>query len=734
MSMGDLFVAVIEARAARRRALLALAVLAAAMALPGAAFAHVERPAYWPDPAADRGVSPPAGGAVPTTRTLASALKRSRTSSTRVVCNPDSLKLMAASIRKARKDGYAIRPTDVRRLGAKEAKRMMALNRALFARCRYREIQPAVTASHNNDRVVIMPGLYLEPTARAQPTHDPKCASLRSNGDRPGEPGTALSYAYQLSCPNDQNLIAVMGRALGPGRDPSPPLENRHGIPNTGPCIRCNLQIEGSGISADDVVIDAGDATKGNGGPNGAGSKKDVVIRADRADGFVLRKVTVRHAGEHGIYVLESDGYLLEHFKAFYNRLYGTLTFVEDHGRQQHCEAVGHGDSGIYPGAAVETGMQRPAGTAFRYNQEIRFCDLHHNLAGYSGTDGNAVHVHDNNFYGNSLGLQTDVVTAAGHPGFPGDSMLVERNNFYSNNFNPYDATSDIKPSFPFPVGTGMWIAGGNWHQVRNNRFWDNWRRGTMLFSVPDALICGPANNDNQQAGCDASRYSTSHYNSHYENVMGVAADGKRAPNGVDFWWDANAGSRGNCWYRNSGPKPITSDPASLPNCDDGRDPSTSIGTSAAWNTGELGSCAVSFETRVFDQTGSCPWFTTPPKPAGGERSASSPPLGGFAGARTSAAAQQGYVPLGQLTCAEWNATPASGRPALIASVQSFVGGVVNSADRVIGTGATLSVADAQSLFGSTCTHAYASGFLLYKLYAFAADFTPSVRAAIARG
>jgi hypothetical protein len=106
----------------------------------------------------------------------------------------------------------------------------------------------------------------------------------------------------------------------------------------------------------------------------------------------------------------------------------------------------------------------------------------------------------------------------------------------------------------------------------------------------------------------------------------------------------------------------------------------------------------------------------------------------GFAGARTSAAAQQGYVPLGQLTCAEWNATPASGRPAMIARVQSFAGGVVNSADRAIGTGATLSVADAQSLFGATCTHAYASGFLLYKLYSFAADFTPSVRAAIARG
>ena len=41
-----------------------------ALIVPGAAFAHLERPSYWPDPAPDTSVSPPAGGAVPTARTL----------------------------------------------------------------------------------------------------------------------------------------------------------------------------------------------------------------------------------------------------------------------------------------------------------------------------------------------------------------------------------------------------------------------------------------------------------------------------------------------------------------------------------------------------------------------------------------------------------------------------------------------------------------------------------------
>ena len=142
---------------------------------------------------------------------------------------------------------------------------------------------------------------------------------------------------------------------------------------------------------------------------------------------------------------------------------------------------------------------------------------MHHNLLGYSGTDGNAVWLHDNNFYDNSEGFSTDVFTAPGHPGFPQDSDLLEHNNFYDNNFNSYlpqcaagqkpgpsgpnQGCSDVTPTEPVPVGTGMWIAGGNANVVRNNRFYDNWRRGVMLFAVPDAFVCDDP--DNQVAGCN---------------------------------------------------------------------------------------------------------------------------------------------------------------------------------------------------------------------------------------
>jgi hypothetical protein len=525
------------------------------------------------------------------------------------VCQRDSTRRLRRSIAKARTRGYRLRPSDrARHISRGQGRRLLRFNKRLLALCKYHSIQDAVTRSGNNDRVVIMPGLYTEPKSRAQPTDDPKCADLKQQNDRQGSGGQnqsgAVSYAYQAKCPNDQNLIAVIGRRPGTGTDPQPPLDDRHVIPNLGPCVRCNLQIEGSGVGPDDVIVDGGRVKSGNHGPIGA--KKDVGIRADRADGFVLRNVTVRHVAEHDIYILESDGYRIERFKAFYAGEYGVLTFVEDHGLMQQCEAAGHGDSGLYPGAGAEGGDQRVGGRR-RYTQEIRFCDMHHNAAGYSGTDGNSVWVHDNNFYDNALGFTTDVFTAAGHPGFPQDSDLIEHNNFYSNNFNPYVKGSDVEPTIPVPVGTGLWIAGGNHNILRRNHFWDNWRRGTMLFSVPDGFVCAPPEH---QAGCDPKKLSTSYNNRFYRNVMGRTPRNRRDPNGTDFWWDSFPGNTGNCWHDNIGKNgtksSITSLPKPLPsNC------AKSLGKGGPQES-ELARCLAAIES---DDRSGCPWFRTPVEP-----------------------------------------------------------------------------------------------------------------------
>src|SRR5438874_7017094 len=269
------------------------AALLIALLGPALVSAHIERASYWPDPAPDCSVSPCAGGAVPTARSLASALAGGDV--TRVVCQRDSVKRAQRSLANAQSTGYVLRPTlGPQKISAKEARSLLDLNRKLFNRCRFHSIQEAVNESGNNNRVVIMPGLYTEPRSRSAPTHDPACAQYGIVNDR-GQSG-ALSYKWQYYCPNDQNLIAVLGRAPGTTDPPNPPAEDRHGIPDLGPCIRCNLQIEGSGVGPDDVTIDAGRVQSGDHGP--IDPVKDVGIRADRADGIVIRNLKVRHATE----------------------------------------------------------------------------------------------------------------------------------------------------------------------------------------------------------------------------------------------------------------------------------------------------------------------------------------------------------------------------------------------------------------------------------------------------
>jgi hypothetical protein len=167
-----------------------------------------------------------------------------------------------------------------------------------------------------------------------------------------------------------------------------------------------------------------------------------------------------------------------------------------------------------------------------------------------------------------------------------------------------------------------MWIAGGNANVIRDNHFYDNWRRGTMLFAVPDQFVCSDPNN--QVAGCDPSPgvAATSYRNRFYDNKMGQTPNGTAKPNGTDFWWDqggiiTSSSNSGNCWYDNTGkdgtaasvtgiPSPTGTAPDNLPSdCNNSPLPGGLHGQVA-----ELLTCST-----VPQGDPGCPWFTTPPKP-----------------------------------------------------------------------------------------------------------------------
>jgi hypothetical protein len=498
------------------------------------------------------------------------------------------------------------------------------------------------------------------------------------------------------------------------------------------------------------------------------GNAKDVGIFVDRADGFVMRNLTVRHAREHDIYVLETDGYLLDGFKAFYAGGYGVLTFVEDHGVIENCEAAGNGDSGIYPGSGAPTTLESDKAyypDAPRYSQEIRNCDIHHNTGGFSGTDSHGTLVDHNNFYGNALGFTTDVFTAAGHPGFPQGGNVIEDNNFYSNNFNPFQAGSDVEPFIAAPVGTGLWFAGGNDNVLRNNHFYDNWRRGMMLFAVPDAAVCGPAIGT-PVPGCSPTQISTSFRNLMYGNVMGLAPDGAVQPNGTDFWWDSFPGNTGNCWYGNTAApgKSVTTSPALLPSCNGGKNPETSIGTGDVVNESELAACLAGFQLSGYPAGNStlCSWSTTPPKPgtssglfglmstlatSTAQRQAFTDLCSVTPGSRTCApflddlgvatwvdsvlrtllpdtvdAKSPGTLPLSTYTCSWWRQADVATRAGLVDRLQNWVGGPIEG-DTLVGYGSVLTRSQAAHLFEDRCSTGYAGSLALYKIYGAAAAF-----------
>ena len=306
--------------------------------------------------------------------------------------------------------------------------------------------------------------------------------------------------------------------------------------------------------------------------------------------------------------------------------------FQTDHGLVDTCEGMGHGDSAIYPGAAADTGEDAADDSpefypdAPRTSNTMMNCDIHHNTLGYSGTMGNATRVTESQFWDNGTAITTDSLDPGGHPGFPQDSARFDHNKIWENNFNSFKANSDVVPRVPVPVGVGIFIAGGNNNEIDNNRIYDNWKRGTMLLTLPDSLF-----------GRDTELNSTSHRNRYHDNVMGERPNGTVDPNGVDFWWDAansfndggqdimTSGVQDNCWYDNG---PFTSDPpppdvpgtnegGRLPAlCDNDTDDATDSYQLHYLTklTSELLPCQDAIGGGEFDPD-ACHWFQTPPEP-----------------------------------------------------------------------------------------------------------------------
>lgn len=502
---------------------LVLSVLAAvvggllAVGLAAPASAHEERPAAFPDGTGQR----------PHYLGLDNLRQR-------VVCKPDSAE----------------------RIRAMNPGRLKRVNLALLERCDFRSIQSAInTIRHRDTSIYVLPGVYHE-TRWAEKQRSTYCSNLATESDDPlelstyigslsspdtgaaaeDEPGgsdpIAMSYADQRRCPHNLNLIAVFGDQT-PDND-SIRCDSRF----------CGTQLVGTGRRKDDVIIDNQFA-------------KLNAIRADRAGGVLMRNFTVQQAEFNAVYVLETDGFVLDKLITRGNDEYGILAFASDHGLIQRTNNYFNGDSGIYPGSGSDLNADNPNFEPTRYAIEIRHNRSHDNTLGYSGTAGNSIYAHHNRFYDNATGIATDSLFP-GHPGLPQDHARWAYNEIHSNNENYYTRFVDkgvcdkpmaergyidgtVCPVIPTPVGTGVLIAGGNFNSTDHNWIYDNWRFGTMQFWVPSPL----------RDEFDPSKlYDTSNHNHTFANRMGITPAGSKLHNGTDFWWDDQG--LGNCWEDNT--------------------------------------------------------------------------------------------------------------------------------------------------------------------------------------
>lgn len=389
-------------------------------------------------------------------------------------------------------------------------------NQEMWNQCQaegFRHLQAAVDAVKlPGTTIKILPGIYQEEPSLAPPS--PACADTLKNAKK-GKVYTEfpiLSLDQEIACPNLINLVAVIHKK--------------------------NLQIEGTGASREDVILD-GQFKKLNG------------LRVDNSDGVYLKNFTAQRTEFNAVYIIETDGFVIDNMLGRWNDEYGFLTFAVDHGLYTDCEGYGNGDSALYPGAASNINKNNKHDVP-RYAVEIKNCWGHHNALGYSGTAGDSVWVHDSKFTDNTTGIATDSAFPD-HPGMPQNHAKFERNIIAHNNTDYYKYIVDGTCKKPLaergyeqgvvcmavgvPVGNGIINPGGNYNIWQDNWIYDNKYSGFVTSFVP-AFVRGEETL--------AKQFDTSHHNRYLGNKMGVSETGEAKPNGMNFWWDGQG--VGSCW------------------------------------------------------------------------------------------------------------------------------------------------------------------------------------------
>ena len=445
--------------------------------------------------------------------------------------------------------------------------------------------------------------------------------------------------ATRPTCPNDQNLIHVQGRAVA--RPPPSRRCRRQGIPDLGACIRCNFQIEGSGVKPTDVIIDARHGATRAQEPDGASPAELRQGRrpAGRPRRRLRRPQLPRPRRARARHLHRGDRRLpaRPHEVLLERRLRPPHLHLRPR-PLQNCDGVRRRRRGRLPGRRA--GDRRAGDKSFyperrAINTVVNSCDLHGSALGYSGSMGNAVRITHNHIYGNTTGITTDTMSAGGHPA----SRPTASRSTTTRSTRTTSTSTATKPPFEPTVGvcrsgpgcsgratttaasttTGSSTTGARARCCSRSPTRGHARRARS----PQRLLPGP------QAPM------TSCGNQYYGNHMGqappgfkpypaldmfgnhVSGDSRPTPNGVDFWWDeagANPATAGTTTSASTAPRASVTGPGA------GSAPDTlpcglrlQHRPPATWSSSAC--CSTAFAREGEGSADRCDWYPLPAQP-----------------------------------------------------------------------------------------------------------------------
>jgi plastocyanin len=200
--------------------------------------------------------------------------------------------------------------------------------------------------------------------------------------------------------------------------------------------------------------------------------KKQNTVFVNGANNVTVSGITARNYAGNGFFVLNVDGYDLNHLVAHDGGVYGLYAFNSKGGRMTDSVAYYNNDGGFYIG-------QTPVQT--KPKRSIAKNDVSWgNVIGWSGTNMRYVTITKSKFFNNGTGVVPNALDSEKYA--PAEDNVIADNDVFWNNFN-YHAGAPFKlrasaTSFPYPTGVGILLFGGHRNLVQNNRVYGNYLAG----------------------------------------------------------------------------------------------------------------------------------------------------------------------------------------------------------------------------------------------------------------